>query len=149
MKTSAYLAAAICAASFSFAATPTVAQTLDLSAACLQNPQTCAALVEAQIAALEAAGVSGAALDAAISQIASSVYVASQTVTDATVLEELADAITTAAESVSDSDAADGLTDAANTVLAGQSSDNEPEGFGLSSGGDTGGGDTGTPASPV
>ncbi|WP_417241626.1 hypothetical protein [Celeribacter sp.] len=119
------------AAAFSFSGGPVAAQQVDIAAACFADAASCAALVQAQIAALEAAGLTGAELDAAIGQIAASVYSAAQATRNPAALSALSAALTTASASMSSPAAAAGLRQAAQVVASGQAATTQPTAFGL------------------
>ena len=129
MMRSIVFAAAVSAAGFTFAA-PAAAQT-SIGAQCLANPAACAQLVAAEIAQLEAAGLSGAALDNAISQIASEVFTAAQSTSVRSEYQDLAAAIRTASSSMENNQAAAGLNQAAAVVNSGRASESSPDAFGL------------------
>ena len=108
-----------------------LSQDIDIAAACAVDGSDCAALVDLQIAALQAAGLTGDELDAAIGQIAASVYAAAQITTSPSALSGLARAIKSAADQMSNVAASNGLRQAANAVAKGEAATTRITAYGL------------------
>ncbi len=139
--------AAITATVFTLSATPLLAQSVDIAAECSANAESCAALVQGQIDALLAAGLTGVELDAALGLIASQVYSVAQTAPPS-VHTSLAAAIEVAASHATSPSVTSGLQQAAATVSRGAAASTPATAVGLSEPTDTP--DTsGTAASPT
>jgi hypothetical protein len=134
MKTISSLSLAVSVAALSFSVAPAMAQDTAeaLAQGCTDSPSSCAALIEAQIATLQAAGLAGSELDAAIGQLVSAVYAAASRTAAPVANVQLAAAITRASSFIASPTARAGVTRAAQTVASGSASTTAPTAFGLS-----------------
>lgn len=108
------------------------AQELNLIQVCLQQPAQCVALMEAQITALQAAGLTSAELDQEIGVIVAQLYSAAQSAETPAPLPEIGKAISTASSYISNPDVADSFVEVANVVTSGEAATTELQAFGLS-----------------